>query len=81
MYFRGETWNYLRGAISTVDRTYRHIIDPLNLGYGRVIDHLHHNISDGHVVHHIFFTQVGPMLITLPLTACHTGPWAYMIHY
>jgi omega-3 fatty acid desaturase (delta-15 desaturase) len=58
LYFRGKAWNYLRGAMSTVDRTYRHIIDPFNLGYGRVIDHLHHNISDGHVIHHIFFTQI-----------------------
>ena len=57
-YFRGETWSYLRGALSTVDRTYKQIIDPFNLGYGKIIDHLHHNISDGHVVHHIFFTQI-----------------------
>ena len=58
IYFRGEAWTYLRGALSTFDRTYRHMIDPLNLGYGRIIDHLHHNISDGHVVHHLFFTSI-----------------------
>lgn len=58
LFFRGPTWNYLRGAMSTIDRTYRHLIDPFNMGYGRLVDHLHHNISDGHVVHHIFFTQI-----------------------
>eukprot|EP00668_Euglena_longa_P003973 GGOE01004659.1.p1 GENE.GGOE01004659.1~~GGOE01004659.1.p1 ORF type:complete len:413 (+),score=91.60 GGOE01004659.1:45-1241(+) len=58
LFFRGDAWNYLRGAMSTVDRTYRPLIDPFNLGYGRIIDHLHHHISDGHVVHHIFFTQI-----------------------
>ena len=38
LYYRGSSWNYLRGALSTFDRTYRHLIDPFNLGYGRIID-------------------------------------------
>ena len=54
LYFRGKSWSFVSGAMSTYDRTYRHLIDPLNLGYGRVLDDLHHNISDAHVVHHLF---------------------------
>lgn len=40
-------WNYLDGALETVDRK-----------YGWPIDTLHHHISDGHIVHHLFFTQI-----------------------
>lgn len=58
VYYRGKGWDYLKGAISTVDRTYKHLIDPFGLGYGRLLDHLHHNISDAHVIHHLFFTQI-----------------------
>ena len=54
LYFRGEGWSFMTGALSTYDRTYRHLIDPFNIGYGRVLDDLHHNISDCHVVHHLF---------------------------
>lgn len=40
-------WSFVDAAFETVDRKF---------GYG--IDSLHHHITDGHVVHHIFFTKI-----------------------
>ena len=40
-------WKFVDAAFQTVDRT-----------YGSVIDQLSHNITDGHVVHHLFFTKI-----------------------
>lgn len=57
-YFSNASWSYLRGALSTIDRTYKAIIDPFDLGYGHILDDIHHNISNGHVAHHIFFTSI-----------------------
>ena len=57
-YYRNSAWNYVDGALSTIDRTYKHLIDPLDIGYGGIIDDAHHNISDGHVIHHLFFTSI-----------------------
>jgi len=45
-YYRDNAWSFLKGALSTIDRS-----------YGRVIDHLHHNIGT-HMIHHAFFTKI-----------------------
>ena len=42
-----EDWKFVDAAFQTVDRKF---------GYG--LDALHHHITDGHVVHHIFFTKI-----------------------
>jgi len=40
-WYRNDDWNYLRGALSTVDRNYG------------IVEHFHHDIGT-HIVHHIF---------------------------
>ena len=42
-----ETWKYVDAAFETVDR---------HFGFG--IDYWSHHITDGHVVHHLFFTKI-----------------------
>ena len=42
-WYRGDNWYYLKGALSTIDRSYG------------IFDDIHHNIGT-HVVHHIFHT-------------------------
>ena len=42
-HFRGKEWNWLRGALCTVDRS-----------FGPVLDHTFHHITDTHVCHHLF---------------------------
>eukprot|EP00038_Savillea_parva_P002561 m.115450 g.115450 ORF g.115450 m.115450 type:complete len:410 (+) comp10878_c0_seq1:474-1703(+) len=42
-----DNWKFTLAAFETVDRKF---------GYG--IDRLHHHITDGHVVHHLFFTKI-----------------------
>jgi len=44
-HFRGEEWNFLRGALCTVDRDYG------------ILNHFFHHIGDTHVAHHLFSTM------------------------
>lgn len=41
-HYRSEEWNWLKGALCTIDRDY---------GW---LNHFHHHIADTHVAHHIF---------------------------
>jgi omega-3 fatty acid desaturase (delta-15 desaturase) len=45
--FNDNTWTFLNGAFQTVDRS-----------YGKPIDNLSHNITNGHLVHHLFFKKI-----------------------
>lgn len=47
MVYGDKNWDYVKAGFETVDRT-----------FGKVIDHLHHHITDGHVIHHLFFTKI-----------------------
>eukprot|EP00035_Acanthoeca_spectabilis_P001001 m.76873 g.76873 ORF g.76873 m.76873 type:complete len:410 (+) comp10559_c1_seq2:164-1393(+) len=42
-----SNWKFVLAAFETIDRRF---------GFG--IDTLHHHITDGHVVHHLFFTKI-----------------------
>jgi omega-3 fatty acid desaturase (delta-15 desaturase) len=45
--FDNENWKFVYSAFETIDRKF---------GFG--IDTLHHHISDGHVVHHLFYKKI-----------------------
>jgi len=45
--YKDEDWTFLKSAVQTVDR---------KLGYG--LDAVHHNVSNCHVIHHLFFTSI-----------------------
>ena len=45
-HFRSDEWDFLRGALCTVDRS-----------FGPLLDHTFHHITDTHVCHHIFSTM------------------------
>lgn len=45
--FDDHDWNFVYSAFETIDRKF---------GFG--IDTLHHHITDGHLVHHLFFTSI-----------------------
>jgi omega-3 fatty acid desaturase (delta-15 desaturase) len=46
-YYRDGEWSFLKGALSTIDRSYG----------SSAVDHLMHDIGT-HTVHHIFFTKI-----------------------
>lgn len=46
-YYRKDAWNFVEGALGTVDRS-----------YGKWIEPLHHWIGSGHVVHHLFYSRI-----------------------
>lgn len=41
-HFEADNWNFIKGALHTVDRP-----------YGKVLDFLHHRIGSTHVAHHV----------------------------
>lgn len=41
-HFDADNWNFIKGALHTVDRP-----------YGKVLDFLHHRIGSTHVAHHV----------------------------
>ncbi|CAK5024388.1 unnamed protein product [Meloidogyne enterolobii] len=45
--YEDGTWGFVKGQLQTVDRSF---------GFG--IDKAMHNITDGHVAHHLFFTRI-----------------------
>ena len=42
-HYTGAEWDWLRGALCTVDRS-----------FGALLNVLHHHIADTHVAHHLF---------------------------
>lgn len=44
-HYRGEEWNFIRGALATIDRDYG------------ILNHVFHHITDSHVCHHLFSTM------------------------
>lgn len=49
--FDDSTWSYVEAAFHTIDRKFGTFM-------GISIDDMHHNITDCHLVHHLFFTGI-----------------------
>eukprot|EP00658_Telonema_sp_P-2_P037164 TRINITY_DN26758_c0_g1_i1.p1 TRINITY_DN26758_c0_g1~~TRINITY_DN26758_c0_g1_i1.p1 ORF type:complete len:110 (+),score=29.12 TRINITY_DN26758_c0_g1_i1:206-535(+) len=60
--FDDTEWSFVKGAFETVDRDY---------GWG--IDDFHHNITDGHVVHHLFSTSIPHYNLSAATAALRVG--------
>ena len=45
--YTDDTWTFTKGAFQTVDRD-----------YGTLVNNLSHNMMNGHVIHHLFFSRV-----------------------
>jgi acyl-lipid omega-3 desaturase len=58
-------WTFVKGALETVDRF---------MGFG--LDAVHHNITDGHVVHHFFFREIPHFRLAQATAALRTSPLA-----
>jgi len=69
-HFNDEHWNWLRGALSTIDRS-----------MGPFVDMKLHHIVDSHVVHHLFSTMpfYGAVEAT-PYVARHLGDFYKASH-
>ncbi|KAI8818790.1 omega-6 fatty acid desaturase, endoplasmic reticulum isozyme 1 [Fimicolochytrium jonesii] len=61
-----KNWTFTTGAVQTVDRVY---------GYG-ILDKLIHNITDGHVAHHLMYTSIPHyrLMEATPIVAKVLGP-------
>jgi len=44
-HYRGEEWNFIRGALATIDRDFG------------LLNHIFHHITDSHICHHLFSTM------------------------
>ncbi len=64
-HYEDSEWDWLRGALATVDRSYG------------VLDHVFHHIADTHVTHHLFsqiphyHAQVRSRLYVVAADTCH----------
>ncbi|GFH20128.1 FA_desaturase domain-containing protein, partial [Haematococcus lacustris] len=52
-HYDDKEWDWLRGALATVDRSYGVLDHVFHQSYG-VLDHVFHHIADTHVCHHLF---------------------------
>lgn len=62
-HYTGTEWDWLRGALCTVDRS-----------FGALLNVLHHHIADTHVAHHLFSQA---RVYAIP-PALHVGACSYV---